>query len=252
MIKKHIAQSFGNASHTYDKDAPVQKWTALQLCKRIQEKNLAQDIDCLEIGCGTGFLTAGLLDVFPNANWTISDLSENMLMTCRNRVGEVGEFIIMDGEYPNVGKKFDLIVSSLAVQWFHNLEEGLKRLCALLKPGGLLMLTTMGKDSFVEWRNILSAQGLPVGLHDYPDVDEINRYSIGSSDLQVETIKHLQDYENALAFLKSLKAIGAHKPSAAYRPMTPGDLKKALKGVETETGCFMTYEIIFIEIQKEA
>ncbi len=250
MNKKHIAQSFGKASQTYDQEAPVQKWTAERLCDDVSALNLSGEMDCLEIGCGTGFLTEKMIDLLPGANWTISDLSEDMLAQCKNRIGDVGKFVIMDGEHPNGSTQYDLIVSSLAVQWFVDLELGLKQLFDLLKPGGRLLVTTLGKDSFSQWRKNLLSLGLPVGLHSYPSLEDIQSFHVENGDIQVRSISHLQPYENGLSFLRALKAIGAQKPNSDYEPMAIHDMRKAVRNLEREVGCKMTYEIFFIEYKK--
>jgi malonyl-CoA O-methyltransferase len=250
VIKKHIAQSFGKASQTYDQDAPVQQWTSAQLSQRIADTRITGVTQGLEIGCGTGFLTEKLVSLLPDTSWVISDLSPDMLQQCQNRLGDVGDFIVMDGEHPDSTSQYDLIASSLAVQWFLDLEAGLKELSTLLKPGGRMFVTTLGFRSFEEWRHNLTSLDLPVGLHSYPSVEDIKKFSFEDCRFHVDSILRLQPYENGLDFLKALKNIGAQKPTSDYSPMSAGNMRRAIKALETVEKCEMTYEILFLEIQK--
>ncbi|WP_419796630.1 MAG: methyltransferase domain-containing protein [Terasakiella sp.] len=252
MNKKLIAQSFGKASNTYEKDAPVQKWTAGFLAELIQGLHLEQPADCLEIGCGTGFLTQEMMTLFPQANWLITDLSADMLDSCRARIGDGVSYQVMDGEHPALEKKFDLIVSSLAFQWFLDLENALKRLSGLLKPDGRLIFTTLGQETFQQWRDNLNQQGMAVGLHDYPLLEDMQKIAIKGYQVSFARQKRLQPYENGLAFLRALKAIGAQAPQSGYQPLLPGQMRKVIKALEENGSCAMTYDILVGTITKEA
>jgi len=250
--KKLIAQSFGKASNTYEKDAPVQKWTAGFLAEVIKGLDLEQPADCLEIGCGTGFLTQEMMTLFPHANWLITDLSADMLESCRARIGDGVSYQVMDGEHPALEKKFDLIVSSLAFQWFQDLESALKGLSGLLKPGGRLFFTTLGQETFQQWRDHLIQQGMAVGLHDYPLLEDMQQIAIKGCQVSFARQKRLQPYENGLAFLRALKAIGAQAPQPGYQPLSPGQMRKVIKTLEEGGSCAMTYDILVGTITKEA
>src|SRR3546814_19035159 len=80
-----------------------------------------------------------------------------MAARCREGLGEGrGRFryVAMDGERPCFAPdvRFDLVCSSLAFQWFHDLEGAVASLCALLAPGGHLAFTPLAEGSFDEWR----------------------------------------------------------------------------------------------------
>lgn len=250
MNKKNIAQSFGKAASTYDSDAPVQKWTAKWLGDYIGALPIDEHAKCLEIGCGTGFLSEELMKRLPNAHWTISDLSQDMLNQCAERIGSGPEYMEMDGENPPLcAQKYDLIVSSLAVQWFHDLETGLGRLVKLLTPGGRLVFTTLGKQSFSQWRNNLLHMGEPVGLHDYPSFEDVGNFDFGDYGITVTQKIKNQSYDNGLHFLRALKAIGAQEPNQAYGVMNAGTLRKVLRNLETKNPeCKMSYDILLADI----
>ncbi|NVK18273.1 MAG: methyltransferase [Methylocystaceae bacterium] len=248
--KSHIQNSFGKASATYDQEAPVQKWTAALVADHVKNCVLPNNFKGLEIGCGTGFLTEHMLAQNIESEWFITDLSQEMLESCKDRVGERACFQVMDGEYPDVAQKFDLIVSSLAVQWFDCLQDGLNRLCDLLKPGGHLVFSTLGQKSFCEWRKTLEDLHVPVGLHTYQTIEEMRAVAFKGCTTKFTSYIKKQPYDDGLSFLRALKLIGAHAPRADYKPMGPLMMRNALTHLEEYTDCSMTYEIIIGHITR--
>ncbi|NVJ93640.1 MAG: methyltransferase domain-containing protein [Methylocystaceae bacterium] len=254
MNKSHIKQTFGKASKTYDREAPVQQWAAELLIGYIEGLNLKSVGHCLEIGCGTGFLSEKVYRLFPAADWLITDLSAEMLDQCKARfpVGKNITFQVMDGEKPTVHEHYDLIVSSLAFQWFYDLSGSLHHLSELLNPEGRLIFTTLGPDTFIEWRQLFEAYEQPVGLHRYPSVSELNSYVFDGCRVDFTSHHKTQNYRDGFAFLKALKTIGAQVPQSGYRPLSAGALRKMLKALGSdEQGCTMTYEILLGEIVRE-
>ena len=102
----------------------------------------------LEIGCGTGLLTRELARRLGPADWTLTDISPAMLEIARLGPAPQGSvrYAALDGEHPDaLPGGYDLICSSLAVQWFGDLNAGLGRLAALLAPGGHLAIATLAE-----------------------------------------------------------------------------------------------------------
>lgn len=85
-----------------------------------------QEPDILDIGAGTGLLSALLLKKFPLARLTLIDLSDQMVEMARQRLaGELDiNYIIDDFAGHQFNKSFDIIASSLAI---HHLNETEKR-----------------------------------------------------------------------------------------------------------------------------
>ena len=138
--KESILRSFDEASATYDGAAATQRRIAGALCRRILALPLPPAPEVLEIGCGTGLLTALLRPALPGCRWLATDLSPGMVAACARRLDPGRhadlETRVMDGEWPDLQeRRFDLVVSSLAVQWFGATVAGLCRLRRLLRAG---------------------------------------------------------------------------------------------------------------------
>jgi len=75
----------------------------------------AREPSILDIGAGTGFLSAMLLGVYPGATLTLMDISEKMLEVARRRFEgrEKVRFLVADYRDADLGGPFDIICSAL-------------------------------------------------------------------------------------------------------------------------------------------
>jgi malonyl-CoA O-methyltransferase len=192
----------------------------------------------LEVGCGTGFLTRHLLEAYPDGEFLITDLSEAMLEVCRVRLGGGDRrrvrFTVMDGEAPELAERFDLIASSMTLQWFADPARGLDRLHSRLDVGGHLVFATLGPESFPEWRRVLAAHGRPEGVVAMPRLPGI-----------VHEEHRCLDFADGLAFLRQLRAIGAATPRDGYRPLSAGALRAALRDLDRDHGGRVTWHLVY-------
>ncbi len=86
-----------------------------------------EPIKVLDLGAGTGLLSAVVADWFPRARITLVDLSVEMLRVARRRFAHEPdrfEFRVMDFARKDLPAGYDLVVSALAV---HHLTDGDKR-----------------------------------------------------------------------------------------------------------------------------
>lgn len=93
----------------------------------------------VDLGCGTGHLTATLARRWPWAHVTGVDASEEMLAHAQQRA-EPGrlEFVLSDVRTWDPGRSYDVIVSNALFQWVPDHLDLLRRLATALEPGGVL------------------------------------------------------------------------------------------------------------------
>lgn len=79
----------------------------------------------LDLGAGTGLLTKYLMEQFPNASFSLVDVSEQMLSEAKSRFKDRSnvEFISSDYSRTLPEKHFDLVASALSI---HHLDEDSK------------------------------------------------------------------------------------------------------------------------------
>jgi malonyl-CoA O-methyltransferase len=246
--KRRIARSFGAAAATYDAAAAIQRHAAGHLAAMVVRLPLREGYRVLEVGAGTGLLTRLLADHLPpGGTWVVTDLSEAMLDRCRETVGarDGMEFRVMDGEAPDVGGEFDLIVSSLAAQWFDDLGKGLAGLAGLLKAGGYLCVSTLARDSAREWRALLAERGLDCGVPRLPTADEIAMLWPDNGNLKFTEEHVVRAYPDGRAFLDALRETGAQVPAPGYRPLPPGTMRGLLRHLDGRGELPLTYHITY-------
>jgi tRNA (cmo5U34)-methyltransferase len=97
----------------------------------------------LDIGAGTGLLSALLLEKYPNASLTLLDISEEMLRVAKKRFAGNKNVHYITGDYSimSLGGRYDLICSALSIHHLtHEDKQGLyQRIYNALNPGGVFV-----------------------------------------------------------------------------------------------------------------
>lgn len=126
----------------------ITRWTFLFGREGIIQKLPASDeeLNILEVGCGTGKNLKMLARKFPNARFTGIDVSGEMLGIARKKMKYLGDRIAFleepyDHNSQAAGKQYDIVLFSYALsminpQWSEILEQTKKD----LKPGGLIAI----------------------------------------------------------------------------------------------------------------
>jgi len=89
--------------------------------------NEAAPIKVLDLGCGTGTISKAILEKFPNARFTIIDISQNMLDIAENKIGRKAILDSRCVDFYELGldDTYNVVVSSLALH--HLLTDEDKR-----------------------------------------------------------------------------------------------------------------------------
>ncbi len=98
----------------------------------------------LDLGCGTGNLTAAALAHFPGAQVHALDISGEILAECRTRFSGMDRVHYHQQDFNHLSfepASFDLIISSIAIHHILDPEKAklYARLYELLKPNGVLV-----------------------------------------------------------------------------------------------------------------
>lgn len=245
--KAAVASRFNRSAETYDDHCRVQRLMADRLVSALEGVTAPARI--LELGCGTGYLTALLASRFPASKILALDFADRMVELARNRVrGSLVDLDVADAETAAFEpESFDLIVSSATIQWFDTPAESLPRLAAALRPGGLMLHSTFGPGTFAELRSVLQTDGLPLR-----PADRWTSMLLGAGLTPglCTTGPVTITYPGAAGFLAELRATGATwRPAASDDPpLPPGLLRSALARYDAEfgtpEGVPVTYELL--------
>jgi len=226
--KASIAKGFGGACQTYDTAARLQKRMGDAMLASLAEDFRPDSI--LDLGCGTGWFTRKLAERFPGAALTGADLSPGMLAQAANGGPGHAAWLNADAEQlPLPDQSVDLIFSNLMIQWSNRPEVVLAECRRLLKPGGVLAVSTLLDGTLWELEKAW-AQADPGQPH-------VNRFAKESHwqqlvDGVLPGAAHQADtlvlpYNSPLALNRELKHLGAgYKGEQRRRTVTaPGRFK---------------------------
>ncbi|MET0249220.1 MAG: methyltransferase domain-containing protein [Sphingobium sp.] len=246
--KQRISEAFGAAAGRYDDHAGPQRFAAALVAELAYRQKPGGVMRILEVGCGTGLLTRDIQARWPAAELIVTDLSPAMVARAGQGAMVAGTFLPMDGESPPFeGPWFDLIVSSLAFQWFDDLAGACDRLVGLLRPGGSLIFSTMGAGSFARWRAAHARCELSTGIPAYPDLGAIRAMLAHHADAFAFDEEVPLLCGGARGLLAHLKGIGAIVADGARRPLSVARLRQVMAMFDAEGGEDF-YQILFARI----
>jgi malonyl-CoA O-methyltransferase len=244
--RPRMVRAFSRAED-YDARAIVQREVAVSLAAQIAGIDLPEHPRILEIGCGTGFLTQALAEKGIAGDWLVTDISPAMVRRSRARMDSYPQvrFAVLDGEHetPEAAGSYDLVCSSLALQWFDDPQGAAARMLGWLAPGGHLLFTTLASGTFAEWRAAHEAEGLVPGLRVFPQADAWAQVAREAQAGPPRIDRLAEHHADAMAFLRSLKAIGAATPQPGHAPLAPAALRRVMRRFERE-GTAVSYEVV--------
>jgi tRNA (cmo5U34)-methyltransferase len=142
---EHIRQAFNKFATEYDnhREYIIPDMRQYYGAAVWAMETTAQEPEVLDVGAGTGLLSAFLLEKFPDARLTLMDISENMLDMARKRFAARPEtkYVVCDYSRSDLGGPYDIICSALSI---HHLEtedkrQLFKRIFAAIRPGGMFV-----------------------------------------------------------------------------------------------------------------
>ncbi len=232
ISKQKIRRAFDRAADSYDEAAVLQKEVCSRLLEKLEYIKLSPQL-ILDAGVGTGEAVAPLLKRYKKSRMVALDLSERMLAKAlgHGSLLRKPQLVCADLEQLPFGdNSFDLIFSSLTLQWCNDLPATMQDLLRVLKPGGLLMFTTFGPDTLKQlrscWRQIDDA----VHVNQFTDMHDVGDglLQAGFADPVMEAETITVNYQNVDKLMADLRAIGANATAEGGRASltTPAMLSK--------------------------
>ncbi len=246
MHYKLIRNSFDKSSNSYDDAAFIQRGSALELLGMLKDRvNLLPIKNIFDVGSGTGYICEQLLRYLPEADYTLNDMSSNMLEIAKKKFFNRKNFIYDNSNIESATiAPYDLITSNMCLQWVDDLEVVVKKLYASSK---VLLFSCLIEGTFSKWYKKLTEYGVCNAAMRYPDkqsiFDLINVLS--PKYYNVQTKKYNLSFEKVIDAIKYLKMLGANSIC------TDISIHKLVNMIKKDkNGCTLEYNTIFILIEK--
>jgi len=227
--KQKIIQRFSESAHRYNDTAVIQKETAERLARALQPWQYSiPEGPVLELGAGTGLLSDHLINMYPNRELIITDGSDKMLQINREKNLNQSnlQFKILDVEQAEwEEEKYALITANFLLHWLKHPAEEVAKMLPSLKPGGLLLMSFPGDDSFPQWRKNCLDLGLPFTANPLPDLEEVViKLSMGPVKVDYYEDQTNLEYPSVYEFYRELKQSGSGT-SVSGKMLSPKQLR---------------------------
>ncbi len=216
--RARLRRSFDRAAASFDGAAALPREIADRMSERLALMRLPV-ARILDAGCGTGHGARLLHRRYRGALIVELDLSENMLRHAPARRGLIARWIEWRArrvtvcadiqQLPLTAGSVDLVWSNLALHWVEDLAASLAQLHRVLRPGGLLMFSTLGPDTLWELRAASPADAFRVNAHlDMHDIGDM-LVGCGFADPVMDMENITLTYADVGGLLHDLKVHGS-------------------------------------------
>lgn len=227
--KARLTASFNAAAHGYDDIAVLQQTVAAALLERLALMRIRPGW-ILDLGSGTGGAARELARRFGRARVIQTDIAGEMLRQSRRRSRRWlsrQHYLCADAEaLPLRNASVDLVFSSLMLQWCHDLEAVFSGIRQIMRPGGLLLFSSLGPGTLMElresWREAGDEEVVHVNsFYDMHDVgDALLRTGFADPVMEVENLTLA--YGRVFDLMRELKRVGAYNINNGRRRSLTG------------------------------
>lgn len=254
--RSRVRRGFGRAADDYSARAVMQAEVAERLLERLDGLRF-EPAKVVDLGCGPGKQSRLLVERFPKARVVAMDLALPMLVRARREAGWRGrrfDRVAADAHaLPLAESSVDLLFSNLMLQWCDDLPEVLNGLRRVLKPGGLLLISTFGPDTLQELRASWAEVDDLEHVSRFTDVQTVGDALIraGFTEPVLDTDWLTTRYDAPSGLLDELRTIGAtHAASGRSQGLTPPSklrsMLQAYRAYRGDDGRFpATWEVVY-------
>jgi len=175
----------------------------------------------LDVGCGTGVITAQLMKKYRRAQVIGLERAPAMVAKARQRAPWLRTLHGLCAELeavPLADARFDLIFSNLALPWTLDLDRTLAEFRRLLKPGGALLFSTLGPDTLLELRRSWAAAD-----DGYNHVNVfLDMHDIGDALLRAQLAEPVMDVERLTLTYREVDGLARDLGRMGVRNVTLG------------------------------
>lgn len=141
-------------AETYDAVSDPQLEWGMEVLERLE---LRGDEVAVDAGCGSGRVTAELIERLPRGRVIAVDGSAAMVEKAKERLGERADYLVADLVELELPEPVDLVFSTATLHWIPDHDALFARLRSALKPGGRLVAQCGGKGNVAAHTEAIAA-----------------------------------------------------------------------------------------------
>jgi malonyl-CoA O-methyltransferase len=242
---------FDRIAHRYDDHAALEQ----EVCSRLLERTEFQrhpPLRILDLGCGTGVGSKLLKRKFRKAQLVSLDVSWAMLSIARGRSSLMRPLKVVCGDIgalPFAPRSADMLFSNLASYWCPDTLALFSEFRRVLRPGGMLLFSTLGPASLVELRDAWAAGDENIRVSAFPDLLEVGDalMAAGFSEPVMDMEKITLQYPSLDAMMEELEATGTSRLVRGWElwRQKKAELQAAFAACVAEGKYPLSFEIIY-------
>lgn len=238
---RHVRRAFSRAAPEYAAAARLQHEIESRLLESLDylaDPALARPAPdvVLDLGCGPGRAAAAMQRRWPKAQVLALDLALPMLRQVRRHAGPWRPFVRRPAPVcadlralPLREASVDVLFSNLCLQWIEDLPAAFAELRRVLRPGGLLLVSTFGPDTLHELRMAFASADAVPHVSPFASIAQFGDALVqaGFRDPVLDRDLLRTHYPDLPALMRELRAIGATNALAARRHTLTGKARFA-------------------------
>jgi malonyl-CoA O-methyltransferase len=242
---RQVRRAFSRAAHHYDDAAALQREVASRLMEQLDylddpALNRAPPQLVVDIGCGPGHAAVAMQKRWPKAHVIGLDLAPPMLREAR---GHAGGWLPsrLSTRLPGVARRpdwlcadaralplreasVDILFSNLCLQWVEDLPAVFAGFRRVLKPDGLLLVSTFGLDTLHELREAFSHADNAPHVSPFASIAQFGDALIaaGFKNPVLDRDEFVLGHDDLAGLMRELRTLGATNAMSTRRRSLTG------------------------------
>jgi malonyl-CoA O-methyltransferase len=266
---RQVRRAFSRAAHHYDDAAALQREVGARLLESLDyfDERAQREAQggkprspqvVLDVGCGPGHATAEMQKRWPKALVIALDLALPMLQESKRNAGGWRPFkqrpqpLCADARaLPLADGSVDVLFSNLCLQWVEDLPAVFAGFRRVLKPDGLMVLSTFGPDALWELREAFSHADSAPHVSPFASIAQFGDALIaaGFKDPVLDRDEFRLQHDSLAHLMRELRTLGATNALSTRRRSLTGRARfaraaQAYEPLRREGGLPATWEVI--------
>lgn len=259
---RQVRRAFSRSADSYVAASSLQREVETRLLESLDYLDDRQPQVVLDVGAGPAYAAAAMHKRWPKAQVIALDLALPMLQQSRQRtswwqrgLGKDFARVCADASaLPLAEGSVDVLFTNLCLQWVEDLPAAFAGFRRVLKPGGLLLCSTFGRETLVELNQAFAQADQVPHVSPFIDIAGFGDALIaaGFRDPVLDRDVFTHHHQDLPGLMRELRAMGATNALQARRHTLTGKSRfaaaaQAYESFRQEQGLPATWEAIYAQ-----